>query len=179
MSIDKQKKEIRINIRDKKRLFSLNEKKEKSKSIFKQLEDLDHFKKSKTIMVYWSMNDEVYTHDFILKYYQTKKIILPKVVGNDLELKQFTGIENMVLGDYGIAEPSGETFSELSALDIIIVPGVAFDRNLNRLGRGKAYYDKLLKNTKAIKVGICFDFQLIDKVPVDEHDIKMEMVISD
>lgn len=62
---------------------------------------------------------------------------------------------------------------------MIIVPGVAFDNNNNRLGRGKAYYDKLLKESKSYKVGVCFDFQLIEEVPVDEYDIKMDLIISE
>ncbi|MDA3778950.1 MAG: 5-formyltetrahydrofolate cyclo-ligase, partial [Bacteroidales bacterium] len=78
-----------------------------------------------------------------------------------------------------ILEPIGETFTDYNSIDIIVVPGVAFDDNMNRLGRGKAYYDKLLHNCKAKKIGICFNFQIINKVPVDKHDITMDLVISD
>ena len=75
--IDQKKKEIRIQIRELKKQYSLEDKKRKSKLIFDQFEKLDEFINSKTIMVYWSMDDEVYTHDFVLKYYQEKEIILP------------------------------------------------------------------------------------------------------
>ena len=80
---------------------------------------------------------------------------------------------------FGIDEPIGNVYDNPEKIDLIVVPGVAFDKKNNRLGRGKAYYDKLLKTANTFKVGICFDFQLIDSVPVDKYDIKMDLVISD
>ena len=131
-------------------------------------------------MAYWSMDDEVFTHDFLQKYLGKKKIILPVVNGDMLDLKEFVGLSSMEAGEsYGISEPTGDIFTEINQIDLIIVPGVAFDVQLNRLGRGKAYYDKLLKESNAYKIGICFDFQLMESVPVDEHDIKMDLLISD
>ena len=180
MNIDQEKKEIRKRIRERKKSFSLDQKRNKSKSIFEKLEKLDHFKESSVIMVYWSMDDEVYTHEFVQNLHGKKRIILPIVKGDTLILKEFSGMSKMKIGEqFGIAEPIGKPFEEVEQLDLIIVPGVAFDEERNRLGRGKAYYDKLLKSTTALKVGVCFDFQLIDKVPVDEHDIKMDLIISD
>lgn len=177
--IDQKKKEIRKQIRELKKQYSPEVKKAKSENIFKQLEDLQEFDQANIVMAYWSMDDEVYTHDFILKWHQQKKIILPVVKGDELELKVFSGVQNMVKSQsFGINEPIGENFYDLEKVDLIIVPGVAFDMNNNRLGRGKAYYDKLLKTTKAYKAGVCFDFQLIDSVPVDEYDITMDLVIS-
>ena len=178
--IDQKKKEIRKQIGELKKQYSFDCKKIKSKYIFDQIEKLNEFIKSKTIMVYWSMNDEVFTHDFILKYYNNKEIILPVVNGDNLELKKFAGLSNLTKGkSFDIDEPIGEVYSCVENIDLIIVPGVAFDKKNNRLGRGKAYYDKLLKNTNALKVGVCFDFQMIDFVPVDQYDIKMDLVISD
>jgi 5-formyltetrahydrofolate cyclo-ligase len=126
------------------------------------------------------MSDEVFTHDFVLDQASNKTIILPVVKDDELELKVFSGLENMVVGKaFGIEEPVGESFKRLDEIDLIIVPGVAFDKMNNRLGRGKAYYDKLLKQTKAYKVGVCFDFQHIDHVPVDQFDVRMDLVIHD
>jgi 5-formyltetrahydrofolate cyclo-ligase len=178
--INNKKSEIRNYIRELKKQFSLEEKKQKSEMIFKELEQLDVFSKSKIIMAYWSMDDEVYTHDFVLKWYGEKKIILPVVKRDELELKSFSGLDNLIKGEsFGIEEPEGDIFNQPEKIDLIIVPGIAFDKTNNRLGRGKAYYDKLLKSTKAKKIGVCFDFQLLDAVPVDKHDIKMDLVISE
>lgn len=178
MDIDIEKKQIRKLIREEKRKYSLDQKILKSVNIIKQLESLDVFKTSSVVMAYWSMDDEVFTHEFILKHYTQKEIILPVVKGDVLELRKFIGANNLKQGaSYGIAEPEGEEFKNIESIDLIIVPGVAFDVNNNRLGRGKAYYDKLLKYTSAYKVGICFDFQLLDSVPTDKFDIGMNKVI--
>ena len=177
--IDQEKKAIRKQIRDKKKDYSLEEKKRKSELIFDQIEQLNAFRKAEIIMVYWSLNDEVFTHDFIQKYQNKKKIVLPVVNGDCLDLKEFTGLSNLrAENHFGIGEPDGELFEQIDKIDLIIVPGVAFDKSLNRLGRGKAYYDKLLKNSKALKIGVCFDFQLLESVPIDEYDVKMDLIIT-
>jgi len=178
--IDQQKKELRKKIRGLKKDFTLDQKKEKSEQIFFKIEQLPEFAESKVILTYWSMDDEVFTHNFILKHYNEKKIILPVVKGDVLELKEFKGLSNLKKDEvFGIEEPVGEVFQDLETIDMIIVPGVAFDNELNRMGRGKAYYDKLLKTTNALKVGVCFDFQMVEKVPVDKYDIKMNKVLFD
>ena len=150
----------------------------KSQKIFEQVENLESFVRAKVVMLYWSMSDEVFTHDFANKWIGEKEIILPTVVGDNLVLKKFEGAEKLIAGDfYGIGEPEGKEYNSPENIDVIFVPGVAFDKENNRLGRGKAYYDKLLKTSRAQKVGLCFDFQFFDSIPVDEHDMKMDLVI--
>jgi len=178
--IFQEKKEVRIKIKELKKVFSLEEKKRKSIAIFEQIEKLEIFQKSVIIMAYWSMDDEVFTHDFILKWYPEKQFILPSVKGDELELRVFSGLQNMTEGTaFGIKEPQELFTNDVKNIDLILVPGVAFDKQNNRLGRGKAYYDKLLKNTRAYKIGICFDFQLLETIPTDEFDIKMDTIITD
>lgn len=178
--INQQKKEIRKYIKQLKKEYTLEEKKAKSKIIFEQVEQLTEFQKSDTLMAYWSMDDEVYTHDFVLKWFQTKTIILPSVKEDELELRVFRGMDDMTEGAaFGIKEPKELYKKELDQIDLVIVPGVAFDKKNNRLGRGKAYYDKLLSKTSALKVGVCFDFQMLDSVPADQYDINMDWVITD
>jgi len=178
--INQQKKAFRVKVKELKKQVALEEKKRKSGVIFEQIENLADFKNADTIMAYWSMDDEVFTHDFVQKWYQYKKVILPSVKEDELELRVFKGVEKMKAGlAFGILEPTDIFEGDLSEIDLIIVPGVAFDLENNRLGRGKAYYDKLLINTRASKIGVCFDFQLFDKIPADEYDIKMDAVITD
>lgn len=179
MDINIQKKELRKKVKVLKSGSSASENQVKSESIFKKIAEMDVFREARTIMAYWSMKDEVNTHEFIFKYFESKRIILPSVKGNELELKVFEGTESMQPGEsFGILEPVGPTFDKTEKMDLIIIPGVAFDKQKNRMGRGKAYYDNLLKSTDALKIGVCFDFQLFDEVPVDEHDIKMDLVIT-
>lgn len=130
-------------------------------------------------MLYHSLKDEVDTHAFIRKWSRKKRILLPVVVGDDLELRIYTGPDDMAIGAYGIDEPTGELFTDYAAIDFIAVPGVAFDRSGNRLGRGKGYYDRLLPRIpSAYKAGICFPFQLVEEVPAEAFDIRMDEVIT-
>ena len=177
--IDDQKKFIRKRIRDIKLEIPYEIIRLRSAQLFQDLDQLAIFNESKTVMLYWSMDDEVFTHDFILKWQHTKQIILPSVDGSELRLKEFKGLTNMVPGSsFGILEPSGKDFAEFDKIELIIVPGIAFDCENNRMGRGKAYYDKLLKNSQAYKIGVCFDFQVLPQIPVDEYDIKMDRVLA-
>ena len=178
--IDQQKREIRKQIRKLKKEYTIEQRKAKSEIIINKIETLPIFKEAEVVMAYWSMDDEVFTPDFILKHCTQKQIILPAVKGDILELKKFESLNDLQKGEqFGINEPVGENYGSPEKIDLIIIPGVAFDSENNRLGRGKAYYDKLLKQTKAFKLGICFDFQMVDKVPTDKYDIKMDKVVSD
>lgn len=171
------KKEVRKQIRELKKLVSLEEKKQKSVSIWDKVEQDEHFKKAKVVLAYWSMDDEVFTHDFICKWAEQKCILLPCVRGDELDIRYFEGKDKLCTrGEYAIQEPVGELFTKLDEIDLILVPGIAFDKDLNRLGRGKGYYDKILKQTHAYTIGVCFDFQFLNHIPTEEHDVKMNSV---
>ena len=96
------------------------------------------------MLFYHSLPDEVDTHDFIRKWSGLKRILLPVVRGNDLDLKPYTGDDRLTEGAFHINEPTGTAFTDYAAIDLAVIPGVAFDRWGNRLGRGKGYYDRLL-----------------------------------
>lgn len=178
MDIHEQKNELRRLIRTRKSHFAIEELRQKSALIFTQIEKKSYFLDAQTIFAYWSMDGEVNTHDFILKWAKKKQFILPVVRGNELELRFFDGIQSLKQGSsFGIMEPTGKIVNDLTGIDLIIVPGIAFDKAGNRLGRGKAYYDKTLSNCNALKLGVCFDFQLIENIPIEPHDIIMNEVI--
>jgi len=122
--------------------------------------------------------DEVQTASFIEKWYTEKQILLPVIEGTDLSLQLYSGKHNLKTGTLGILEPSAKSEEKIHP-ELIIVPGIAFDRQLNRLGRGKGYYDRLLADSEIPCIGICFHFQLFDQIPVDVHDRKMSLVITD
>ena len=168
-------------MRDLKKEVPLDEKKRRSLAIMAQVERLDCFSTARTVLLYWSMDDEVYTHDFVRRWYQEKCILLPCVDGDDLLLRQYTGPESMQAGpQFGIPEPVGALFTELGKVDMIVVPGVAFDRNNNRMGRGRGFYDRLLKSTpNAKKVGVAFDFQIFDTIPTEPFDVPMDVVVAE
>lgn len=174
-----EKKALRIEIRQLKRACPLEERRRKSLSVWEAVERDEVFQQAETVLAYWSMDDEVYTHDFVKRWAGSKTLLLPCVKGDELELRYFDGEERLQPGEgYAIPEPVGELFADWGKIDLILVPGVAFDKSGNRLGRGKGYYDKVLKQTGAYKLGVCFDFQLVERVPVEPHDVKMDRVVA-
>lgn len=144
-----------------------------------RVEALEAFKSARTVLLYWAMEDEVQTHDFVNRWYKEKRILLPCVAGDDLLLRQYTGPECLQAGEqFGIGEPTGEVFEAVDQIEMIIVPGVAFDEKGNRMGRGRGFYDRMLKSTpNAYKVGVAFNFQKVDQVPCEAHDVAMDKVI--
>ena len=175
------KTELRKIVRAAKKAVPLEEKIHRSQPIMQQVEQLASFCKAKTVLLYWSMDDEVYTHDFVNRWYKDKCLLLPCVEGDDLLLRHYTGPDSLQPGpQFGIPEPVGPVFQELDRIDMIVVPGVAFDRNRNRMGRGRGFYDRLLKSTpSAVKVGVAFSFQIFDTIPTEPFDVPMDEVVSE
>ncbi|MBN1988164.1 MAG: 5-formyltetrahydrofolate cyclo-ligase [Bacteroidales bacterium] len=175
MTIVEEKKELRRLIRQRKKELPNEVRLLQSEAVFKLLEQEPAFVEASCVMAYWSLSDELETHRFVEKWYKTKKVLLPLVVGSNLELRQYTGPDSMVVGpSYGILEPANGPVASLSEVDFVVVPGVAFDLQLNRMGRGGGYYDKTLAETRAFKAGVCLGIQVVDKVPTEPFDIKVD-----
>ena len=172
-----EKKELRANIKALKKQHTKEQLLEQSEIILTKLEQDEDFEKARIVMIYSALPDEVQTQAFLEKWRHKKKIILPTVVGDDIipvELAEDTGF---AVGDFNILEPQNEPYS--GVYDLIVVPGVAFDHNGNRIGRGRGYYDRFLcKHLNVKRIGICFDFQLVDEVPTEPNDIRMDKIIS-
>ena len=153
---------------------------EQSAAIWKRLEQTETFRNATDILAYWSMDDEVQTPAFIEKWTATgKRFYLPSIQGDELVVKRYAGSSTLTPGEsFSIPEPTGEPVSDLSTITLVIVPGRAFDAQGHRLGRGRGFYDRLLPQLPhATKAGVCFDCQKLPSVPVDENDIKMDIVI--
>lgn len=175
-----EKKKIRRQIAITKRLYSQNELTEKSKSVINHLIQMPEFLQATTILLYHSLPDEVNTRQLIKEWGKTKELILPVVKGEVLELRRYTGDQNLCDGAFHIAEPTGEVLEDYQAIDLAIIPGVAFDRQRNRMGRGKGFYDRLLPQIKTSKIGICFNFQLLENtLPYENTDIPMDKIITE
>lgn len=180
MAIHEEKVILRKTIKELQKKHSIQSLELKSEKIVNQLEALPLFKQSNHIMCYWSMPEEVSTHRFVQQYFQHKSMYLPLIQGDELDIIRFRGMETMVKNPrYPVYEPRGNKLNDFSLLELIIIPGLAFDRSFNRLGRGKGYYDKLLQQSNALKVGIAFNFQIVDRVPVEPHDIPLDYLITE
>jgi len=176
-SIVSQKKQIRREIRSLKKFQPDEQKQLEADVVFKKIELLPEFKQAKTILIYWSMKDELPTPEIIAKWCNQKQLLLPSIEKNKLVLKKYLQEVQLIQKDLGFWEPDLiENYN--GSVDLVIVPGVAFDRNKNRMGRGKGYYDRFFKKYKPVKIGVGFDFQLMPKIPVAGHDIKMDKIIT-
>lgn len=177
----KDKKELRKEIRLRKKQYTESELKKLSLPIMRKLLELSCIKNARTIMLYCSLPDEVYSLETIRQLKEEgKRIVLPVVTSDtEMELHTYNGDADLHIGRFNILEPCGEKFIDYADIDLIIVPGMAFDDSNNRLGRGKGYYDRFLEKLKdKYKIGICFPFQRVHHLPTSEHDIRMDMVIS-
>ena len=172
-----EKKELRAHIKTLKKQHTKEQLLEQSEQILAKLEQHPDFAKAETVMLYSALPDEVQTLAFLEKWHLKKKIILPTVVGDDIIPVEYGKDTAFAVGDFNILEPQNEPYS--GGFDLIVVPGVAFDRKGNRLGRGRGYYDRFLCQHLDVKrIGICFDFQCVDEVPAEPFDIRMDEVLT-
>ena len=131
------------------------------------------------ILLYHSLPDEVDTHDLIRTLHSMgKMVLLPTVVGDELELHEYLD-ENAFSTSlsFGIQESTGPLFTGYAKIDLAIIPGMAFTPQGDRLGRGKGYYDRLLPHLTCPLIGLAFPFQMVDSIPTEDHDVKMDEVI--
>lgn len=177
MSVVMDKKTLRQEIRMRKKGCPPEQLQEESKRIMKKLESHPDFQRAQNVMLYASLPDEVQTMAFLEAWRNRKRIILPTVVGDDIVPVELAADSSLVEGDFHIMEPENHPYE--GTFDLIVVPGMAFDRQGHRLGRGKGYYDRFLIKYPEVKtIGICFSFQLLEEVPAEPHDQVIDEVIT-
>ena len=174
------KDELRKYIRMTKGMYNAAQLSEQSVEVIDRLRSHPVFARAQTVLMYYSLDDEVDTHAFIDELVaQGRDVLLPVVLNDEsMELRRYTGKDDLLGGFFNIMEPIGEVFYDYDMIDVAVVPGMAFDSNGCRLGRGKGYYDRLLPLlTRAYLIGICFPFQHVPGVPAEEHDIRMDEIV--
>ena len=171
------KNELRHNIKQQKRQFTSQQLAQLSLPVLDRLRPLLH--DAKVVLAYYSLPDEVDTHVLIDELVaEGKTVLLPKVLDDTtMELRRYTGLQDLCEGAYHIMEPVGMTFTDLSQIDVALIPGVAFDAQGHRLGRGKGYYDRFLSLISTKTLGLCFDFQKVAEVPVEAQDVAVDKVV--
>lgn len=150
---------------------------EESKSVIENLTSDELWINAHRVLIYSSLWDEVDTSWLLRQYIHEKSIVLPTVVGDSLELHEYVSQNTTVVGAYGITESTGPIVTDYDSIDLAIIPGRAFTPDGCRLGRGKGYYDRLLPLLHCPTIGICFSFQILENIPIDTHDIKVDKVI--
>ncbi len=173
------KKELRNAVRQLARDMEPDVREELSECIMERLEALPAFENARTVALYHALPDEVATAKFIAKWAGRKKIALPVVSGDRMVFREYVPGEAVCEGAFGISEPvAGETVDP-AQIDFAVIPGMAFSRSCQRLGRGKGFYDRFLPNTKAYRAGVCFGARLVEGIRCEPHDVQMDAVITE
>jgi 5-formyltetrahydrofolate cyclo-ligase len=157
---------------------------ETSSIIVRLLNAVSEVQTAQMIHCYVSWRNEVDTHCLIKELLQQgKKVVVPVVEKRRRTLThaQIDAFEELLPGAYGILEPSQDRLkpTPVSDLDLIIVPGVAFDINGNRLGFGGGYYDRFLSECRTFKIGLCYQFQILETIPTEKRDQRVDAVVSE
>ncbi len=173
------KKALREKILKKRNALTQEEVIKKSSAIKKNLYSLPEFEDAKKACIYVSFNSEVHTHDIINENIKGKEIIVPKVNEDKLLLCELRSFDELEKGSFCVLEPGEERQVFPHDIDCVIVPGVAFDREGFRIGYGKGFYDRLLNEVNCPKIGLCFDMQLVDEVPLEEHDVPVDIIVTE
>lgn len=189
------KDDIRKEILGKRDSLTLEQQQEKSRQIFEKLITLEEYKHSRNILVYADFGSEVKTDDIILDSLSMgKNVYCPKVTDHENGLMVFAKIESLEdleLGFVGLREPNIDDLTTIfhvnDSIDgdigrtLVILPGVAFDRNLNRIGYKGGFYDRFLEKNSALEtVAIAYDIQVVDyDIPFEFHDKKPQKIVTE
>jgi 5-formyltetrahydrofolate cyclo-ligase len=179
------KKKLREQIHNQRKALTHSEVLEKSIQIKQRLFSTSWYHDAHTILFYVSFNNEVCTHDMIHESLKNEKnVFVPKTdtQKKTLLLSRLLKWDDLCQGNYSILEPKDDCtrVEPVSSIDLFIIPGVVFDCNGNRIGHGGGYYDRLLQtSSRAHLIGLAFELQIVESIPSEMHDIKVEKIITE
>lgn len=178
------KKRLRCDYLEKRSRLSEEEVREKSAKIMSSLFELEDFKKAGFVMFYVDCRNEVMTKDAIEKALSMgKRVAVPKTVkGEGLLAIEIKNLGELSCGVFGILEPENdENRIDPGEIDLVVVPGIAFDRRGYRLGYGAGYYDRFLPKLRegVKKIAVAFEMQLVDLLPAEDHDVRMDALLTE
>lgn len=163
----------------KRRILTPEQIQEASTKAIARIEEMYHFQNAKVIMVYFPVHKEIDLRPLVQKYANEKTFLFPALTHGKHEMvaRIYEHHTPFVKGRYGIPEPRTEVYT--GKIDMIITPGMSFDKHHWRVGRGGGYYDRFLRHYSYVyKVGVCYDFQLHNKVPHWIFDKRVDRVVT-
>lgn len=177
------KDELRKRINGHRESLSVEEKKSFDEKIYHKLIESDFYKSADIVFIYVSFGKEVDTLKIIDKLLKDdKKVYVPKVINKKEGMKaiKIKSLEELKAGYFNILEPTGDEELHPSHFDLCIVPGLAFDNDCGRLGYGGGFYDRFLRDVskKTQIVALAYSFQIVDKVPMGQYDIRVQGIIT-
>ena len=175
-----EKKELRKKIKALKRQMSIEDITSRSAIIKDKLFLLDDFKRSNDVYIYLNYNQEVQTIDIIKLCQQSgKNVYLPKISGDIMHFVKYRQGDTLIKNSMGISEPANDEYDK-KCQGLFLMPLLAFDKDLNRMGYGGGFYDRYLaKHPNNLKIGLAYDFQCVEAVPFEDFDIPLDMVITE
>lgn len=178
VQVAEEKKAVRAIDAQKRRILPAEQAAEWSAQIVERIQEMNHFQSAKTILVYYPIHNEVDLRELVRQYADTKTFLFPATLRHHrMEVRKFEHHVPLQKGRYGIPEPHTPAYH--GPIDLMIVPGISFDKKGHRLGRGGGYYDRFLKRYRdTFKVGVCYDFQLHHEIPYGLFDKNMNAVVT-
>lgn len=179
------KKEVRRFMIDKRDAVNIEKKQELDEKIFETLINSRFYKKAAVIFTFVSFRSEADTYRFINHAILDKKVVcVPKIKSKQegMEAFKISDLSDLKEGYFGVQEPSDKCPRvDIGDIDLIVMPGLAFDREGGRIGYGGGFYDAFISklDRRVYKIAIAYNFQVLDKVPVDDWDIRVDGVITD
>jgi len=175
------KEEMRACMRAKRRALSKEAQEAASQAVLKRLTEFEPYQRANTVMAYMACRGELSLEKVILDaLWAGKTLLLPRCEAPGImTARRIHGMEDLLPGRYGLLEPKEACpIMDPQEMNLVLVPGVAFDRAGNRLGQGGGYYDRFLQGSRALRAGICHESALLEYVPHEAHDIVMDNVIT-
>ena len=169
-------------MREMRRSLTADEVNEKSAVIARSLLNISAVKDAKTVCVYISAFKEPDTRGIIDALLSSGKRVAVPVTDEEnvtLSLSYIDNASELARGAYGIYEPTVIRRADENDIDVIVTPGLAFDTRGGRIGFGKGYYDRLFEKTDALRIALCYDFQLLEKIPTEPHDAPMDIIVTE
>jgi len=179
VSTRRAKRALRAIDSQKRRILTPEQVKTASEQVVARIEELQHFKDAQTVMIYYPVHNEIDLRKLVSKYEEEKTFLFPAIAHHThkMEVREYEHHTPFVKGRYGIPEPRTDAY--LGAIDLIITPGMSFDKQHWRVGRGGGFYDRFLRHyINVFKIGVCYDFQLHERVPHWIFDKRVNRVVT-
>lgn len=174
------KKRLRTVKLAQRRQLSPQLKLKKDEKILKRILQTEFYKKAHTILFYLPIHGEVDLTGMFEKDKKKKRFILPRINGSKLDLHEISDLRHTAKGKFNVIEPKKHLEKiPPQAIDLILVPGVVFGKDGHRIGYGKGFYDRLLKKTRGLKIGIAYHFQIVKNISGELHDVPMDIIVTE
>jgi 5-formyltetrahydrofolate cyclo-ligase len=181
-ALAERKREVRRAVLLRRDALPEGDRRAKSAAIADRVMTLSEVRSARTVMAFWSFGSEVDTSWLIEALHAAgKRVVLPRVDGREVEAVVYGPGDPTAAASFGAMEPTGAEIVRPTEIDVVIAPGVAFDRSRGRVGYGGGFYDRFLRTVRADTpvIGVAFAVQLVDEVPRSDHDRLVNVVVTE